>query len=531
MMFVAFLSDCHQVLRGAMQLHETREFYLQDNLPILGPNPLHVQNPLLSEHDSDTDDEAKELKRGNSEHQKNYRRNLISRYLVEILDGDVYILRDVPMDLRSDRWFMRRCVKADGRALYWASQELKADKSVVLLAVQCYGRALEHASSTLQHDKDVVIEAVTQDGFAVVFAPPELRECRDVLLAAVKQNGYAMQHAPPHLQADRDFMLKAVSNNGVTLRYASSDLQADDDIVFAAVQNDSRALEDASREHQAMKRLVLRAVRKKGYALQWAPTLQADKEVVLAAVANDGLALRFAGKGLRSDVDVCLVAMGQTSEAAAYLSGPWHNEPLHLEAEARRRLRDGSGFVLGALAFATPPPPSERSEGQALLSRAPEATLARFLGGGKVGGETGVALKRNISSMLGAPLGKEVLPLMRASTALRALHEKQRQAKKFRWICAAIGITSLAVAMSVASSVLWVRASALISNWAVLAEDILPMPYVATLGHLLVAITELVVDLRVLVMELLLFWSLFVGFLFALGAIICIVIYVDYIFN
>lgn len=510
-----------------MQLHETREFYLQDNLPILGPNPLHVPDPLLSEHDSDTD-EANGLKRGNNEHQKNYRRNLISCYLVEILDGDVYILREAPIDLRSDRWFMRRCVKADGRALYWASQELKADKSVVLLAVQCYGRALEHASLTLQRDKDVVVAAVSQDGFAIVFAPPELQECRDVLLAAVKQNGYAMQHAPPNLQADKEFMLKAVSNNGVTLRYASTQLQADDDIVFAAVQNDPRALEDVSREHQANRQLVLQAVRQNGYALQWAPALQADKEVVLAAVANDGLALRFAGNGLRSDADVCLVAIGQTAEAATYLSGPWHNEPLLLEAEARRRLRDGSGFVLGALAFATPP---KEVESRTLSSRAPEASLARFLSCGKLGGETGVAFKQNISSMLGAPLGKEVLPLMKASQALRALHEKQRQAKKLRWIFAAVGITSLAIAISIASSVLSARASALFSNWAILAEDLLPMPYVATMGHLLVALAELIVDLRVLVMELLLFWSLFVGFLFALGALICVVIYVDYVFN
>lgn len=527
-MFVSFLSDCHQVLRGAMQLHETREFYLQDNLPILGPNPLHVPDPLLLEHDSDTD-EANDLKRGNNEHQKNYRRNLISRYLLEILDGDVYILRDASMDLRSDRWFMRRCVKADGRALYWASQELKADKSVVLLAVQCYGQALEHASLTLQCDKDVVVAAVTQDGFAIAFASPELQECRDILLAAVKQNGYAMQHAPPHLQAEKEFMLKAVSDNGITLRYASTELQADDDIAFAAVQNDSRALEDVSREHQANRHLVLQAVRQNGYALQWAHALQADKEVVLAAVANDGLALRFAGNGLRSDADVCLVAIGQNSEASAYLSGPWHNEPLLLEAEARRRLRDGSGFVLGALAFATPP--KEVGGRTTLPSRAPEATLARFLSSGKLGGETGVALKQNISSMLGAPLGKEVLPLTKASEALRALHEKQRQAKKFRWIFAAVGITSLAIAISVASSVLSARASALFGNWVILAEDLLPMPYVATLGHLLVALTELIIDLRVLVMELLLFWSLFVGFLFALGAIICVVIYVDYAFN
>jgi hypothetical protein len=526
-MFVTFLSDCRQVLRGAMQLHEAQRFYPDDDLSGLAPSPLYVPNPLLADAGSDIDyDDG--LKFGNNACQKNYRRNMISRYLVEVLDGDVYVLRDAPSALRNDRWFMRRCVKADGRALYWASQELRADKNLVLLAVKCYGRALEHASLALQCDKDIVVAAVTQDGFAVVFAPPELQENKDVLLAAVKRNGYALQHAPAHLRADKEFMLEAVSKNGTTLRYASSRLQADEEVVLAAVQNDCRALEDASHEQQANKHLVLQAVQQKGYSLQWAPTLQADKEVVLAAVQNDGSALRFASSGLRSDADVCLVAMGQNSGAAAFLCGPWHSQPLLLEAEAKRRLRDGAGFVLGALAFATEPP--SEIESNSLPSTSPGATLARLLGGGQLGGETGVALKRRISNMLGAPLGNEVAPLHKAASALRVLHEQQRQAKRFRWAIAAIGTSALAVAGGAAASMLWVRGSALFANWVTLAEDLLPVPYVTTLGHLIVVISELLLDLRVLVMELLLFWSLFVGLLFALGAMICIVIYVDYMY-
>jgi hypothetical protein len=246
-------------------------------------------------------------------------------------------------------------VRADGRALAFASAKLQADpdvvcaavvqdayalnytlktKELVLLAVSVQGEALEHAPAALQDDQEVVFAAVSQNGRALRHASSRLRDNRKVLMAGISQSEWALLYASNRLKGDREVVGAAVRKEGQALGFASDELQADRELVLTAVRQNAAALTFASTSLKGDKPLLLEAVRQDGKLLNWAcDALRADRELVLTAVGQNGMALQWASTVLQADPDVVLAAVHQNGTALTYASSELRsNRSLVLEA-------------------------------------------------------------------------------------------------------------------------------------------------------------------------------------------------------
>ena len=121
----------------------------------------------------------------------------------------------------TDREFVLKAVKSNGRALEFASEELRNDREIVKATVKNTAQIdkthefsvdlLESYSalrcaisgSDLQHDKGFILELIELDGMTLSCASDELRADREVVLPAVTQFGQSIQFASEELQNDQ----------------------------------------------------------------------------------------------------------------------------------------------------------------------------------------------------------------------------------------------------------------------------------------------------------------------------------------
>jgi hypothetical protein len=180
-------------------------------------------------------------------------------------ENDWTRLCDAPAVLLRDRDFMVRAIKADSRALKFASAELKSDRMVVLDAVRRDGEVLEYAS----------------DG---------IRDDREVLMEAVRHTGVALRHARTRNLHDRELVAEAVRQDWRALAFASENCRLDRSIVLEAVKQDGRALAFASEEFWSDREVVIEAVRSsRGQALRWAATELMNDPTLRQIAAESGL--------------------------------------------------------------------------------------------------------------------------------------------------------------------------------------------------------------------------------------------------
>ncbi|CAE7331941.1 unnamed protein product [Symbiodinium sp. CCMP2456] len=214
-----------------------------------------------------------------------------ARWLSDMREGHVRLLKDAPLHIRADPEVIFAAVAACGQSLEHAAEALRADRAIALAAVQSDWRALQFVDEALRDDRQLVLTAVKQDWCALQFASDSLRSDREIALAAISQGWGAILFVDPSLRADPAFLLSALKTGQCRLEIAACNLRDNKEVVMAAVENHGLSLADAS------------------------PALQADKEVVLTAVGQDWRALRHACRALRGDREVARRAVGQDPRA------------------------------------------------------------------------------------------------------------------------------------------------------------------------------------------------------------------------
>ena len=218
-------------------------------------------------------------------------------FLDEIQKKKCVLFRKIDYETRE---FLRR----NGHLLKDYPLEKRSDRVLVLYAVANFGQALEYASPELQDDKEVVMTAVRQDNMALRYASHAMREDRDVLRIAL-QNPRAIQFA---IHPDKRFVLPHLRRDGLSLAYVRD---RDKEIIMTALQQNGMALHYVDRAVQD-KEMVMAAVSQNGMALEYA--VIKDREVVMTAVRQNGRALQYAGEW-SEDEEVVLTAVLQNGYA------------------------------------------------------------------------------------------------------------------------------------------------------------------------------------------------------------------------
>lgn len=271
--------------------------------------------------------------------------------------------------LREDRTFVLKAMQANGMCLQYAdvhytnsnAYNFASDREVVLAAVRSKGWAFRHADPKFRTDREIVLAAAESDGAilkllprqspfladaeialaavksseeAMGFVSPSLINNYDVALAAVTDYGWVLRYVGHQMRANRDVVLAAVKSWGDSLRYASGELKEDREVVLAAVSNDGAALRHAATLSMD-REVVMEAVGLDPRVLEFAsPDLQDDFDVVMAAVTGEdaqGVALKYASERLRSNREIVLAAVRQSTMAHSYALLPGSDDPEVIE--------------------------------------------------------------------------------------------------------------------------------------------------------------------------------------------------------
>lgn len=273
-------------------------------------------------------------------------------------------LRIAP-ELRSNRLLARRVLESEGLYFQHIGDNLKQDRELALLAVQSDGDALEQMPQ-FRDDEEIVTNALLSkkgDMSPLKFASPRLRDTFDIAKVACTHFPFSFQFIGPELKADtqhyqhllnlalegnglvlklvpeyrcspqlylkavtsnglalfcvpadkqtREIVMAAVSDDGTALTYAAEDFQNDPEICQVAVDSAGEALEFVP-EDLCTKPLALSALAQTIEALDFIPeALFNDRDIALSAVALSGGCFVEFNQQLRSDLEVCLTAIGQ----------------------------------------------------------------------------------------------------------------------------------------------------------------------------------------------------------------------------
>lgn len=277
---------------------------------------------------------------------------------------DGSLLRHAATALKNDRNFAldvcKLCIFGNGRnvepwqkflgdAFLCLSDELKEDEQVVTIAVKTDGLLLRSAGERAKQNYAIVHHAVCQNALALHFVSPAVRELflKDaaLLLHIVQNHPYALPLLPRHA------LLSALSHNGLLLQHLDSSarevhldtdhLRADAELLWAAIMNAPDAVKylDHHCPLPLRRNLILHAVQQRPevisavsddqdvlYCIQknglWLEFLDGSKIsrhgdityalIVEAAIRQNFWALQFAGKPLRSDVQVLKQAISSS---------------------------------------------------------------------------------------------------------------------------------------------------------------------------------------------------------------------------
>lgn len=281
---------------------------------------------------------------------------------------DWRLLEVAPLDIRSDRAFVRDVVRHNGAALELAAEELKSDQEIVLEAAVCTAEGL-------------------------LFADAELRRDRHFMLEAAKRNELVLAYAHESLIGDREFMLSCVQVVWKAFRYASEALRDDRALALVAARKSHKALGSIAEEfHEDLLRreaeaaeaeaaaggpevsepaeiakssrnfvvqdlaFMLDAVTASWKALEFAaPALKGNAELVLAGVKQNPKAIELASPELRTNRPFMASAVKQDRASFAYIPP---GSPLAADREfwltVVKQQPDGWSLLLK---HATPGPP------------------------------------------------------------------------------------------------------------------------------------------------------------------------------
>ena len=263
------------------------------------------------------------------------------------------------------------------RPVYDLAEEFRGNRLLILdtltsmpryNSVGYTGTLLRFVSTQLRDDFEVVYACVAQHGYALYSASQRLKANHEIALLALKDDAMNFELLPKSLLDDRAFVLAAVSTNGIVLEFLDLNYKSDEAIVTAALGCPNRRYyvghdsSDMRREYEAvgprslLRHCCIRRIRNdpavyrkeleydaSGLAHLECETIHGlwqsdpdvllrmitdcpsnleilsragirhfdDRDNVITAVQTNGTLLEF----VRSDVDVCLAAAKQTTDA------------------------------------------------------------------------------------------------------------------------------------------------------------------------------------------------------------------------
>lgn len=155
------------------------------------------------------------------------------RKFVNDVRNNPLILRDAPIEYRSNPEIVRIAVNRIGSLLQYASEELKNDKNIVLAAIRSDGNAFQYASDELKDDENFVFGLVKDDvRVPFKYASHRLRTNEKFVLKCVKYSPFAINE----FKNDREVVLKAIEIQPDVFEWLSKTLKSDKEVVLLALR-------------------------------------------------------------------------------------------------------------------------------------------------------------------------------------------------------------------------------------------------------------------------------------------------------
>lgn len=169
--------------------------------------------------------------------------------------------------------------------------DLRSDKAFILKAVHNNGLSLEFASDNLQNDREVVLEAIKTDSTGL----------RDEL---------AMKFVSASLIEDINFIKDALGINPKVYEFLPLIHKDDIEIAEFIIKIDPKAFNLLNEKFRFNTAIAKLAISSYGYNLKYtSEELRNDKNVVILAIANDANAVQFASQNLKSDYDIAILTI------------------------------------------------------------------------------------------------------------------------------------------------------------------------------------------------------------------------------
>ena len=138
----------------------------------------------------------------------------------------------------SNRDYVLKTVKENGKLLEFADETMQDDREIALEAVKNNPEALEFVSDRLKEDREIVYESVSKLGWTYCYARGDLLKDRELLMSGLKITGQILYYSIPVMRDDKEVVKLAVENKPIIIKYASKRLKNDKELGLIAMQKD-----------------------------------------------------------------------------------------------------------------------------------------------------------------------------------------------------------------------------------------------------------------------------------------------------
>jgi len=238
-------------------------------------------------------------------------------FVLNVVQTNSYILKYAPVELTSNRDFIKECIKFDNLSIKYASNEIKSDKEFIL--------------KLLLNNKVRTIEFFT-------FISDELKKDKEFMEKTLKYNLNFLYFFPEQLLNNRDYIKELIIGRGEIIKplnLRTSNKYKDDKEI---------ALNALSYPTEEYKENPIYA--NYGGLDSFSDRLKDDKDVVLASVKIKPASFKFASDRLKNDKDFIRECI-QTINKYNYERMVETSKDIEIMHYASQNLKDDKEFILG----------------------------------------------------------------------------------------------------------------------------------------------------------------------------------------
>lgn len=187
------------------------------------------------------------------------------------------------------------------------------DKDIILLAVGANGKNIYFASQELKEDKDVILTALKSNGFILGNLSKKWCDVDDVVLTALGNNGESFEYASERLKGNVEFVNNALKSKTSTkiLEYVSEEIKNNETIVKKAILINEDSIKYASDKIRNNKTIGSMVVKRCGDSFEGLGDKLKDDEGLLkiAIKTSYSRAFRYASNRLKDNKEIVKYAM------------------------------------------------------------------------------------------------------------------------------------------------------------------------------------------------------------------------------